>query len=78
MQELLVPTAAGYLIDSSGAQAFAALLFACTLTNLCMFKPVLLYGARAQQALVKQGASNGDGEQETQGMIVELQAREGE
>ena len=74
----MFPTAAGYLIDSSGAQSFTALVFCCTLANLCLFKPVLLYGKRAQQTLVKQGANNSGAEGEMQSMIVQPELPGGE
>jgi hypothetical protein len=70
-QELVFPTAAGYLIDSSGAHSFTALVFCCTLANLCLFKPVLLYGKRVQQTLVNEGANNSGAEGEMQSMIVQ-------
>ncbi len=75
-----MPTAAGYLIDSCGAQAFVALVFGCTFANLCLFKPVLLYGRRVQQALllVKAGANYSDTERETQSMIEQPDAHQDE
>jgi hypothetical protein len=42
LQELVFPTMAGYLMDSSGPQSFPLLIFCCTLVNLCLFKPVCL------------------------------------
>ena len=72
-----MPTAAGYIIDSYGARAFAALVFGCTLANLCLFKPALLYGKRVQQALVEAGVNDIDVERDTQRMIVGPEPRDG-
>ncbi len=69
-QELIFPTLAGYLIDSSGPQSFPILIFCCAVVNLCLFKPALVYGRRVQHALVHCGEGSADAEDATQSMIV--------
>ena len=71
-----MPTAAGYLMHSSGARSFPMIIFCCTLANLCLFKPVLVYGERVRLALDKVGSSADDAEGEMQSMIVTQEGRE--
>lgn len=71
-----MPTAAGYLMHSSGARSFPMIIFCCTLANLCLFKPVLVYGERVRLALAKVGSSADDAEGEMQSMIVTQEGRE--
>lgn len=71
-----MPTAAGYLMHSSGARSFPMIIFCCTLANLCLFKPVLVYGERVRLALAKVGSSADDAEGEMQSMIVTQEGSE--
>ena len=71
-----MPTAAGYLMHSSGARSFPMIIFCCTLANLCLFKPVLVYGERVRLALDKVGSSADDAEGEMQSMIVTQEGSE--
>jgi hypothetical protein len=52
------------------------IIFCCTLANLCLFKPVLVYGERVRLALAKVGSSADDAEGEMQSMIVTQEGRE--
>jgi FHS family Na+ dependent glucose MFS transporter 1 len=72
VQELLLPTLAGYLIDCSGPRSFTVLILGCALINLILFKLVLVYGQRVQQ-LVDIGGAEG----ELQSMIQKQELEEG-
>ncbi len=71
-----MPTAAGYLMQTSGARSFPIIIFCCTLANVCLFKPVLVYGERVRLALAKVGSSAYDAEGEMQSMIATQEANE--
>ncbi len=71
-----MPTAAGHLMQSLGTQSFPILMLGCTLANLILFKPVLIYGERVRQTLAKVCSSTYDAEDEMQGMIVKQEAKE--
>ena len=76
LQELIVPTAAGYLMHSSGARSFPIIILCCTLANLCLYKPVLVYGERVRLALAKAASSGGDAEGEMQSMMATQEVSE--
>ena len=58
-QELVLPTLAGHLFDSSGPQSFPIFILCCAVANMCLFEPLLFYGRRALQLTAPGGGGEG-------------------
>ncbi len=63
-------------MQSFGAQSFPMLMLGCTLANVILFKPVLIYGERVRQTLAKASSPSDDAEGEMQGMILKQAGNE--